>query len=273
MIPQHADLFFSPSLSISLIVAFATGWVLVFLHELAHLMAARSLGVGSRIGLSHRLVFAVAETNMSNIVLLPPAKRYRAYFAGMAWDVTFLSLGIWVLFAHDVGWLSVPIEVVAFLQMVNLIIIMSLVFQFMFFMETDIYYVFTTLFRCQNLLANTRLYLRRFFFRLSDDELAMWEYVTDHEKKVIQWYGWFYLFGLGWTVWFFYAFQLQIAIDFIVRIVGNIYHQSIFSWAFVDGMLLILLTLVPFIIVVSYVSRAEAAAAGYRTFGLLVDPT
>ncbi|PFR59498.1 hypothetical protein COK29_29740, partial [Bacillus cereus] len=65
------------------------------------LISARSLKIGSRIGLSHRLVFMVAETDMSNIVLIPPQKRFRAYLAGMAWDGALLGIGIWVQFLNQ----------------------------------------------------------------------------------------------------------------------------------------------------------------------------
>jgi hypothetical protein len=46
-------------------------------HELAHLAAARSLGVPARIGLSTRLFYLVAQTDVSGIWAAPRRARYR----------------------------------------------------------------------------------------------------------------------------------------------------------------------------------------------------
>jgi hypothetical protein len=51
------------------------GYATVFLHEMAHLVAARgAVGVSSRLGISHRLWYLVAETDMTgveHIAILP----------------------------------------------------------------------------------------------------------------------------------------------------------------------------------------------------------
>ncbi|NRQ56286.1 PqqD family protein [Brevibacillus sp. HD1.4A] len=248
-IPVYSDIFVSTSVTVSVLASFVTIWMFLFFHELAHLLAARSLSIGSRIGLGHRLVFAVAETNMSNIVLVEPGRRYKAFVAGMAWDATFWGIGVILLFAHDAGWVSLLPFIQAFIRMVNVILLMALAFQFMVFMQTDVYYMLATRFRCANLLMNTRLFLKSKIRSLTQEEQEEWEYVSLHEKQVIRWYSWVYLIGSVWAIWFFVQYQLRMAIDFIAKIADEMRHASVASWQFWDGILLIILVLVPFFIV------------------------
>lgn len=247
--PVHSDIFLSSSVTVSVLLSFAAIWVFLLLHELAHLMAARSLGIGSRIGLGHRLVFAVAQTNMSNIVLVEPWRRYRAFAAGMAWDASFWGIGVMLLFAHDAGWVSLAHPLLAFIRMCNVILLMALAFQFMFFMQTDVYYMVATKLRCTNLMMNTRLFLRGKIRTLTPEEQEEWSYVSDHEKRVIRWYSWVYLVGSIWAIWFFVQYQLRMALDFITKIAAEMKHAPLSSWEFWDGAFLILLVLVPFLIV------------------------
>jgi hypothetical protein len=93
-VPIYRDFFTSSSVTITVIIAVLTGWAILFFHEFGHLLAAKSLGVKSKIQLSHRLVFVVAETDMSNIVTLPHKRRYRALFAGMAWEGALFGIGV-----------------------------------------------------------------------------------------------------------------------------------------------------------------------------------
>lgn len=248
--PVYSDIFLSSSVTVSLVTAFLAGWFFLFLHEIAHLMAARSLGIGSRIGLSHRLVFMVAETNMSNIVLLPPQKRYRAFLAGMAWDGALFGVGVWLQVLHGAGWLALPEIVIAFLRMINLSFLLGLGFQFLFFMQTDVYYVFTARFNCKNLIHNTRLYLRGLRNRLDEAQQQEWEGVEEKEKRVIRWYAWFYLIGMVWALFLFSSVTLRQAADFISKTYDSMAGHPVHSWPFLDGVLLIALTLVPFSIVV-----------------------
>lgn len=248
--PQYSDIFIHSSLSTSLLAAILAAWFFMFLHEMAHLMAARSLGIGSRIGLSHRLFFAVAETNMSNIVLVPANKRYRAFFAGMAWDGTFFSVGVWLLFFHDLEWLSLSDNLISFLKMLNLNFLMALGFQFMFFMKTDIYYAFTTSFNCVNLLENTQLYLRKLIRTPAESEREEWDNVAPHEKRIVAVYSLFYLAGIAWAVYFFLAYYARQIIEIIMRTREEIRSYPLFSWQFLDGILVIILILVPFVIVI-----------------------
>ncbi|PCN42447.1 hypothetical protein B9C88_20750 [Brevibacillus laterosporus] len=248
--PVFTDIFSSPSLTASLLLAVVVNYLFLFIHETAHLTAVRSLGVGSRIGFSHRLFFPVAETNMSDIVLVEPNKRYTAYLAGMAGDALFFSMGVWLLYANDVGVILLSDFLLSFIKLMNLNFLMALGFQFMFFMRTDIYYVFTTFFGCNNLFDNTQLFLRKFYRKWTPDEQETWDSVDMREKKVIRWYSIFFLLGFCFALYFFFNFFLLQSIEIIRRITTDFLQYPILSWQFVDGILLLLLTLLPFGIVI-----------------------
>ncbi|AUM63440.1 hypothetical protein C0R09_02140 [Brevibacillus laterosporus] len=248
--PVFTDIFSSASLTASLLLAVVVNYLFLFIHETAHLTAVRSLGVGSRIGFSHRLFFPVAETNMSDIVLVEPNKRYTAYLAGMAGDALFFSMGVWLLYANDVGVILLSDFLLSFIKLMNLNFLMALGFQFMFFMRTDIYYVFTTFFGCNNLFDNTQLFLRKFYRKWTPDEQETWDSVDMREKKVIRWYSIFFLLGFCFALYFFFNFFLLQSIEIIRRIMTDFLQYPILSWQFVDGILLLLLTLLPFGIVI-----------------------
>ncbi|MCR8965597.1 PqqD family protein [Brevibacillus halotolerans] len=248
--PVFTDIFSSASLTASLLLAVVVNYLFLFIHETAHLTAVRSLGVGSRIGFSHRLFFPVAETNMSDIVLVEPNKRYTAYLAGMAGDALFFSMGVWLLYANDVGVILLSDFLLSFIKLMNLNFLMALGFQFMFFMRTDIYYVFTTFFGCNNLFNNTQLFLRKFYRKWTPDEQETWDSIDIREKKVIRWYSIFFLLGFCFALYFFFNFFLLQSIEIIRRITTDFLQYPILSWQFVDGILLLLLTLLPFGIVI-----------------------
>ncbi|MGG0753692.1 PqqD family protein [Brevibacillus laterosporus] len=247
--PVFTDIFSSPSLTASLLLAVVVNYLFLFIHETAHLTAVRSLGVGSRIGFSHRLFFPVAETNMSDIVLVEPHKRYTAYLAGMSGDALFFSIGVWLLYANDVGAIMLSDFMLSFIKLMNLNFLMALGFQFMFFMRTDIYYVFTTFFGCNNLFDNTQLFLRKFYRKWTPAEQEVWDTVDMREKQVIRWYSIFFLLGFCFALYFFFNFFLLQSIEIIRRITTDFLQYPILSWQFVDGILLLLLTLLPFGIV------------------------
>ncbi|MBG9797321.1 PqqD family protein [Brevibacillus laterosporus] len=247
--PVFTDIFSSPSLTASLLLAVVVNYLFLFIHETAHLTAVRSLGVGSRIGFSHRLFFPVAETNMSDIVLVEPHKRYTAYLAGMSGDALFFSIGVWLLYANDVGAIMLSNFMLSFIKLMNLNFLMALGFQFMFFMRTDIYYVFTTFFGCNNLFDNTQLFFRKFYRKWTPAEQEVWDTVDMREKQVIRWYSIFFLLGFCFALYFFFNFFLLQSIEIIRRITTDFLQYPILSWQFVDGILLLLLTLLPFGIV------------------------
>ncbi|WP_431901702.1 hypothetical protein [Nonomuraea sp. bgisy101] len=137
--------------SLSFTLAFAVGsWVLVLVHELSHILAARSLGVRAQLSLGTRLQFLVVQTNVTGVWRLPRRARYRAHLAGMRTDLFLAACAACALYVAE--------NAVA--RLVLAICASQIVWQFLFFMRTDVYYAFANATGNKNLMADAQAYLR-----------------------------------------------------------------------------------------------------------------
>lgn len=137
-----------------LVVNAAIGWLLICLHELAHLATARAAGAPSRITLSTRLQFLVAQTDVSGVWAAPRRSRVTVYLAGMAADLCVAGTCLLIL------GLAGPHGVVRSLLAVAVTeIALGLASQLMIFMRTDLYFLLQDLTRCANLYADGAQYL------------------------------------------------------------------------------------------------------------------
>ncbi|MFE3451067.1 hypothetical protein ACFXJ8_19305 [Nonomuraea sp. NPDC059194] len=138
--------------SLAFTLSFAIGsWVLVFVHELSHILAARSLGVRAELSLGTRLQFLVVQTNVTGVWRLPRRARYRAHLAGMRTDLFLAAAGLCLLYVTE--------NAVA--RLVVVICASQIVWQFLFFMRTDVYYAFANATGNKNLMADAQAHLRR----------------------------------------------------------------------------------------------------------------
>jgi hypothetical protein len=155
LMPSYHDLLWSPYGSLVLLVMFAVGWLLLFLHETAHLIVARAAGVPARIELGTRLQLLVMQTDMSGIDLAPRRHRLTAYLAGITFNLTIAAMGILVLAAT-----SPHAPAHRALAILVLLALISLPFEGMIFMRTDVYFVLQDLTGCRDLFGDGRAYTR-----------------------------------------------------------------------------------------------------------------
>lgn len=243
-IPSYKDFLLTPSTPLNIIFSIAAAWFFLFLHEFAHLISARSLGVNCRIGLGHRLIFPVAETDMSGIVVVPRNQRYSAFIAGMCWDIVFLSAGVWLEWLHDLQMIVMNENILHTIRLINCNLTALILFQFLFFMKTDLYYVFTNYFRCPNLLEHTFLYFKCCL--ISNIQLTeQWDEVPGREKKIIYGFTWFYMVGVSVTAAVLILVQLPNLYRFLSASIAQMSKMPLLSWSFAAGILLIGLCLLP----------------------------
>jgi hypothetical protein len=155
LLPSYRDLLISSYASISVAAMFATGWSILFLHELGHLLAARATGVPARMSLGTRLQFLVAQTDISGIELAPRRHRLTAYLAGLTVNLAVASLA--VLAAAGLPPRSAVAEALALIAVMALV---PIPFQCMVFMRTDVYFVLQDLTNCRDLYGQGRAYAR-----------------------------------------------------------------------------------------------------------------
>lgn len=155
---NYKDIFFSKSLFITTITVTVLDFILVMLHEFSHFIAIRLLGgeLGF-IGIGRRFFYFVFETRIDNIWLLDKPKRIIVYLSGILCDVTLLSVFILV-----VNFTNIPlfhnISKVAIL-----LLIVGIIFEFKFYLKTDLYFVIADIIDSRTLMADSIMYLRSFF--------------------------------------------------------------------------------------------------------------
>ena len=214
--PSYRNVFFTSYVSVVPIVMLAAAMSCIFVHESAHALAGRRLGLPSTLGVGRRLYFLVFETRLDSLFSVPRRKRYLPFLAGMLSDVvlcTGLTLASLGLDRPDVpAWCHKLCLAVAFTC------VLRLIWQFLFYLQTDLYYVFTNALRCTDLQNATRFRvqsrmhailrrvglsaLSRLLTRRSQrrGQLVQEDEWSDRDRAVARWYMWLFLSG--------YAFSL-----------------------------------------------------------------
>ena len=184
-----ADYFIVNSPTANVLLNTLGAGVLVAFHEVAHISMARAYGQPGRIRLSSRLVFLVAESDVSSIRLVSQGGRIKTYLAGMAWDCMVLgavATGYW--FVGDLA-RRVIAAFIFFLAS-------GLLIQFACFMRSDVYFVLQDVTGRPNLFPDA---LGAWKTRLTSRRAFHWKDVDSAVRR----YAWFLLAGsLGVLVWF-----------------------------------------------------------------------
>jgi putative peptide zinc metalloprotease protein len=153
LVPAYGDFFWSSHTSVVLAVNTLMVVAVVALHELAHLAAARSVGVAGRISLGTRLHLLVAQTDVTGVWALPRRRRYRVYLAGMAWDLLLVSALVLAL-----GHLALPGGLRELLAALVLVLVFGLLGQLQIYLRTDLYFVLADLMATKNLAEDAAAY-------------------------------------------------------------------------------------------------------------------
>ncbi|MDA0632335.1 hypothetical protein OUY22_02830 [Nonomuraea sp. MCN248] len=155
LVPVYHDFFWSDYIGLTTLVNTAMFSVVISLHELMHLAAARSLGTPARIGFGTRLHNLVVQTDVTAIWSVPRRSRYRVYLSGTYCDLFLLAILLLVL-----AYANPPEEVAALLRALALITMLSVPIQAHVYMRTDFYFVLADLLRCRNLFGDGLDYAR-----------------------------------------------------------------------------------------------------------------
>ncbi|WP_432248714.1 hypothetical protein ACRAR1_14615 [Streptomyces sanyensis] len=188
----------------------------IYLHEVAHLVAARAAGIPARIGIGTRLYILVAETDMSGIWLASKRQRYLAFLAGPIVDGVFGSFAIILLKLMETGTLSVPQEIQWLTAAALWTYFGRLLWQCFFFMHTDFYYVITTALGTRNLIKDTEKWMGNLVRRLfRSPKRADLSDLSPRELKSVRWYSAVYLLGRGVTLASLFAITLPVLIGYL----------------------------------------------------------
>jgi hypothetical protein len=187
--PGLQAVFFSPYLTLVEVVLLLGQVPAILFHEWYHMLAARRLGVPSRLSVGRRFYFVVLETSLDGLWGVPRKARYLPFLAGMLADLLVFALLIITasLTLTAQGALSPVGKIcVAF----TLPTLLRFLWQFNLYLRTDIYYVCANLFQCIDLHATTRRYLRNQWLRLlrqqeQMEDASLW---PPRDRQVARWY-------------------------------------------------------------------------------------
>lgn len=219
LVPGNDDLFFTRYMSVMELVTFLGQFPLLLLHESFHALAGRRLGLASRLSIGRRLYYVVFLTEMDGLVTVPRRKRYVPMLAGMTADllvIMILTLSADATRRAD-GSLSLAGGILLALSYTT---VLRLLWQFFFYIETDLYYVFVTVLGCVDLQATARGVLRNRWHRLRRKPQRMTDPAVWHprDRSVARWYSWLLL--AGWT--FSFASLGVIVIPVAVRVLSKV---------------------------------------------------
>jgi hypothetical protein len=159
LLPRPRDVILGQNYALTVLASFLISLANVAKHEAAHVVAAKYIGIEARCSLSHRLFFPVIQTDLTDLWLVDPRRRYIAYVAGMVSDLVLAALLLIVLWLAGQGSLMIGPMSVSAMKLAIIVIAGGIVWQFNLFMRTDVYYIIANALRCRDLAHDARRYL------------------------------------------------------------------------------------------------------------------
>jgi putative peptide zinc metalloprotease protein len=245
--PVPANLVFKDHLTLTWTILVILNVSAVFIHEMAHVIAARAAGAQSRIGIGNRLWYLVAETDMTGLWALPKRKRYVPFLAGMLCDGVCASLLILLLSSQHADLVARYPFLARLMRAMTFTYFMAIVWQFFLFVRTDLYFVLATALNCRNLLADTEVFLKnqlaRFTSRIGPQDQS---HIPPSERKVIRCYSGVWIAGRVCAILTALWATIPVSVGYwhiLSSVISQGYQAN--RTGFVDGIVLTLYFLVP----------------------------
>ncbi|MEH7083997.1 hypothetical protein V7139_14855, partial [Neobacillus drentensis] len=156
----------------------------------------------TKVEVSHRLFFVVLETDMSSVWKLAPKDRNILFLSGLCFDTVLLFIALinQLMFPNITGITDGLMNLAIF------DIVIRIIFQFCFYMKTDLYYVFENVSGCYNLMENAQQKIRNHISFLKSKKSE--EVVFFDEKKIVFLYSIFYFLGVAVTIFLFFKYYI-----------------------------------------------------------------
>jgi hypothetical protein len=223
LVPHYQDLFFTRSFTIVELATFFGQFPLLLIHESFHALAGRRLGLRSRLSIGRRMYFVVFETSLDGLVSIPRRKRILPIMAGMLADVLVMAALVLVADFSDgvVGRLCLALAFGTVLR---------LIWQFYFYLRTDLFILFTTALGCVDLHTVAKGVLGNAFRRLTGRPVLDESGWHPTDRRVARWYAWFMFAGYVTTIGTLVIAVVPIAYRFLSGVLGRFFtHGSTFG--------------------------------------------
>jgi putative peptide zinc metalloprotease protein len=247
LIPSWEAYYFPNNTTLMIVALVVLDCITLFLHEMAHLVAARALGVSCRIGISNRMWMLVAETDMTGIWSVNREQRYLPFLAGPLLDLVSAAILILIFFAHKYGWITISAVVYQLSRALLLNYLLGLLWQCYFFMRTDFYYAIANFFRCKNLMKDTEVFVRNQISRIIRRVRRVDQsHIPAKERFVIRLYAILWLVGRTIALASLIFITLPLMWHYCIKLFTVLNAGFLANpYAFIDALLLISLACVP----------------------------
>jgi hypothetical protein len=196
LVPHYRNIFFTDYYTIVQVTLFLAAIPLLFVHEMFHALGGRRLGLRTRLAIGRRLYFIVLETSLDGLVAVPRRKRYLPILAGVMVDIVGVAT---LTIAADLtrepdGTLSLAGRIclaVAFAALLRV------VWQFYFYLRTDMYALIHTVLGCVDLHTTATRMLRNRVNRLLGRRDRLVDETDWHpvDRRAARWYSWLIVAG------------------------------------------------------------------------------
>ncbi len=218
--PRYHQLFFLQNPVASFVLLSLLWMPLGAVHELAHWLGARVQGLPARISVSRRYYELVLQTDLSALWSVPRRRRFGPLLAGLATDTIALAVLTAARAAQLGGWWRPPGPLTRLTAALIVAQLLSIGWQFVVFMRTDLYAVLVTGLGCQNLTRVSRLRAASRYRRLTAAESAELAGASQADLSTARWYWLVQAAGLAIVVASFFRYLLPFAV-YIIRWTGK----------------------------------------------------
>ncbi|AGL17012.1 hypothetical protein [Actinoplanes sp. N902-109] len=259
--PHATNVFFVPSLlAVQIGLALCQSPAILW-HEFFHLLAARRLGLPTRMRVGRRLYYAVVETELDALLTVPARKRYLPMLAGLLADALVFAALVLAARADLAGGLSWPGRLAL---AVAYTVLLRMSWQFYVFLRTDLYFVATTALGCTNLHEVSMAWLRDRFRRLpgvhpADTDDTDW---SPRDRQLAPWFALITCAGVGALLVTVTLWTAPLVLEFAGRVVSALSGGSTAGfWDSVASLTLVLAEIVVLPLVAGRKRRATPEGA------------
>ncbi|MFE9452197.1 hypothetical protein [Streptomyces sp. NPDC006739] len=261
--PHRGALFFTSSYTAISLVLFLGQIPFLALHEGFHALAGRRLGLRSGFSVGRRLIYVVFETTLPGLVAVPRRQRCLPILAGMVADVlatAVLTLAAAVLRAPG-GALPLAGRVCVALAFA---IVLRLLWQFFFYLRTDLYVLLTTALGCADLHGASATVLRNAVRRRTGRPALDLSGYGAADRRVARWYAWLLPVGYALTLLSFAAVVVPSAYRLLSGLFGRLRAGAPMTGILDSATLLALLLAQLLVVAVLALRDRRARRAGAR---------
>ena len=251
LVPQYGNLFFTQYMTVVILTLYFGQFPFLLVHEMCHALAGRRLGLRSRLGIGRRLFFMVVETSMDGLVSVPRRRRYLPILAGMLGDLLVIAVLTLIAAALRQPDGSQPL-VGGICLALAFTTLLRFIWQFFFYLETDLYQVVVTVFGCVDLQKTARRTLANRFNRLLGRRGRVIDESTWHptDRVVARWYSWLLAVGYAFSIGTLVFAVLPAAIHVFGVVLGRVFGTETAGVAgTLDSVVFLLVNVVQFAVV------------------------